>query len=448
MGDGVLFGNMKLLKKISVFFTLFMLIALYSFLNINRHDSYKKRDIVGYNDMLYMICDDYRAGVSESEIENKYACSIILSKRLDDPELAALYANNAFVLDLAPDGEYIGKVAWNDVQEDYEKAKKDLFHAAMILWTVVLVSGYLLLFIIFRKVIKPLREMTGFSTEVAKGNLDVEIPLRRDNIFESFTEGFDLMKEQLKASRMREMEAEISRKEMITALSHDIKTPVAVIKAACEVLDVKSRRRLEAIEGKDGYEDESEELNDTLIKVGAISQKADTISALMNNVMHVTLEELDRIDVRPEPHNTAEIEEYFRSLSSYGNIIIEDHIPSCLVYMDKLRMEQVIDNIVGNSFKYAGTDINVSFSETNDIRLPSGGFVKFIRITVRDFGPGVPEEDLPLISGKYYRGNNTEGKTGYGLGLYLAKWYMDKQDGGFEYYNDNGFVVELLLRKV
>jgi signal transduction histidine kinase len=168
----------------------------------------------------------------------------------------------------------------------------------------------------------------------------------------------------------------------------------------------------------------------------------------MSNVMHVTLEELDRIEVNAEPGNTELVESYFASLTSYGKIIIEDHIPQCLVYMDKLRMEQVIDNIVGNSYKYAGTDIRVSFSETPDIQLPDGSFVRFIRVSVRDFGPGVPEEDLPLIAGKYYRGSNTKGKTGYGLGLYMAKWYMEKQGGGLEYYNDKGFVVDILLRKV
>ena len=49
---------------------------------------------------------------------------------------------------------------------------------------------------------------------------------------------------------------------------------------------------------------------------------------------------------------------------------------------------------------------------------------------------------------KFYRGKNTQEKQGYGLGLYLVKWYMEKQGGGMDYYNDNGFVVELLLKKV
>ena len=102
---------------------------------------------------------------------------------------------------------------------------------------------------------------------------------------------------------------------------------------------------------------------------------------------------------------------------------------------------------MANSYKYAGTEIRVSF-EMTEIMMESEKTAQFLRITIRDKGPGVPENDLPLIAEKYYRGKNTDNKTGYGLGLYLVKWYMEKQGGGMEYYNDDGFVVELLVKKV
>ena len=58
------------------------------------------------------------------------------------------------------------------------------------------------------------------------------------------------------------------------------------------------------------------------------------------------------------------------------------------------------------------------------------------------------EEDLPLIAQKYYRGSNAKELTGYGMGMYLVKQYMQKQGGDMEYYNDNGFTVVLMLKKV
>ena len=73
---------------------------------------------------------------------------------------------------------------------------------------------------------------------------------------------------------------------------------------------------------------------------------------------------------------------------------------------------------------------------------------EFLRIRISDEGPGVKDEELSLICEKYYRGSNSENAPGSGLGFYLVKYFMEKQGGGLEYYNDNGFVVELMLKKV
>ena len=157
---------------------------------------------------------------------------------------------------------------------------------------------------------------------------------------------------------------------------------------------------------------------------------------------------MQEIKIEPKENDSLIIESYFASLKEYGNIILDNHIPECLLIFDKLRMEQVIDNIVGNSYKYAGTDIHVSFAETEMLSTAKGSKNIFIKITIRDSGPGVPEEDLPLLTEKFHRGGNAGDKQGYGLGMYLANHYMEKQGGGMEYYNDHGFVVEILVRKV
>ncbi len=251
-----------------------------------------------------------------------------------------------------------------------------------------------------------------------------------------------MIREQIKLSISRERKAEIARKELIQGLSHDIKTPLSVIRATCEVLDLKYTRKMNEPSAP------VEECKDTIEKVRTISSKAEVVSTIMSEVMHANLEDMEKIDINVKEESTLILEERIKSLSSFGNIILENHIHPCLVYIDKKRMEQVIDNIIGNSAKYAGTDISVSFSETESILMADGKRGSFIKIRIRDFGPGVDKDDLPLIAEKYYRGKNAANNSGYGLGLYLCKMYMNKQGGGMEYYNDNGFVVELLLRKV
>ena len=370
---------------------------------------------------------------------------------MNNEELAYLYSKNAFVLDFAPNGEYIGKVAWLDMQENFNNARKKFFGAAVVLWAAVFAGGCLTFAVFYFSFIKPVNRMKSFSEQIAKGNLDDVIPMHKNNLFGGILEALDIMREELKISRQNEIDAEVARKEMVTQLSHDIKTPVAIIKATCEVMELKSKRRLEIINSEgsgDINSEEVKELKDNIDKVETITRKSHTITDIVNNMIHATLEELDKIEINVIEENATLIEDYFKSLKDYGNIILINNINPCLIYMDRLRMEQVIDNVVGNSYKYANTDIEVSFSEISDVLMSDGSKGAFIKIKIKDSGPGVSDDDLPLLAEKYFRGENAKEGNGYGLGMYLVKNYMDKQGGGMEYYNENGFVVELLLKKV
>ena len=355
----------------------------------------------------------------------------------------------------------IYKKIWNNLNDNMVNGQNLMLKYMVIFWAVLLVLGYTLILIVYRFEIKPVSEMENFASEIAKGNLDVPLPIHKNNMFGNFTESFDIMREELKASKERELEAEKAKREMVAELSHDLKTPVATIRATCEVLDLIYRKDIEKLENElkakaDNFNDTDKEeaeqrlsgLKSNLEKIGYIYNKSDMINELVGSVFRATLDDMQEIRIEPKENESATIESYFEGLKEYGNIIMDNHIPECLVYMDKLRMEQVIDNIVGNSYKYAGTDIHVSFDETEMVLPDNGNKASFIKITIRDAGPGVSEDDLPLLTEKFHRGSNAADKQGYGLGLYLANHYMEKQGGGMEYYYDNGFVVELLVKKV
>lgn len=400
---------------------------------------FDRRDMVEYNDKMYRITEDYLAGKSAAEIEKTYGCRLILSGQGSNAELTTLQSSYALVMDFAPEGDVIGKVCWNDYENLYDNSRKATIKTLQLFWLILLVCGTLLLLAVDYYLIRPSRELRNYAGEIAKGNLDVSLPIRKHNPFGNFAEGFDLMREELRNAKEREAAAEKAKKELVAELAHDIKTPVATIIATCEVLEAKGERKLSGNPG-------DEETKDILEKVDIISHKAETIHSLMDNVFQTTLEELSHIEVNPQEESTETIEAYFRNLKNYGKIILENSIPQCLVYMDRLRMEQVIDNLVGNSKKYADTDIRVRFDEVETASEES--LRKYVRIRISDSGPGVPEEELPLITEKYYRGSSVKDKAGFGLGLYLVKTYMERQGGGMECYNDDGFTVELYLRKV
>ncbi len=458
---------MKVLRQIAITFIIFMLLILAAILYINKQQSFYQRDLVYYNDQLHKIEKELGRGEKESVVEKRYRCSIVLSKDIADPELAEVYRNSSFVLDLtSADGEYIGKVAWPDTLDRFNAARRGFLVTAIVAWVAIFVAGFSMILYFYLYLIKPINELSRFSGEIAKGNYDVTLPIHRHNVFGEFVEAFDLMRVQLVSAKNREMEADKARKELIASLSHDIKTPVAVIKATCEVLDAKAAQggaeeNSIGAEGKPSVVPISRE--ELMEKTATINVKADTISQLVSNMMHANLDDLEQIEVKPTEENSLIIVDFFSSLKQYGNIILENEIPGCLVYMDRLRLEQAIDNIVGNSYKYAGTDIHVRF-DSFLVEMPPDGMgadsklgytgiknlkkVEFLRIRIKDDGPGVKDDELPLVAEKYYRGSNSAGKVGSGLGFFLVKYYMEKMRGGVEYYNNDGFVVELLLRKV
>ena len=437
---------MKVLRRIAIIYSIFMLLVLGIFMLMNRRYSYSERDLVYYNDVCHMAEKEYAKGVAEEDIEKKYDCHIIISTEINNEELAKLYKNYAFVIDFAPDGNYIGKIAWSDEVNRFQSTSDAFFKITVFVWAALFIAGIVLIIVLHRSVVKPIRELERFSEKIAAGNLEEPLPIHKDNMFGSFVEAFDLMREQVKEARQKEIESEKARKELVTELSHDVKTPVSVIKAACEVMQAKCESRLTS--QKNTLKDtEVKDLEYTLDKINTISSKADTIGILMSNLMHANLEDMEVLTVNPIETDTRVIPQMISNIRNYGNIILENNIPECLVYMDKLRMEQAIDNIVGNSYKYAGTDIRVRFANDASM-LEDGSKIEFVKVIIKDSGKGVSDEDIPLIAEKYYRGKNTGEQNGYGLGLYLVKCYMDRMGGGMEYYNDNGFTVELLLKKV
>ena len=337
------------------------------------------------------------------------------------------------------------KRIWEDLMLAREADNKRILAILFAFWSALAASGYILLTLIYFRLIRPAQDMQRFSSEIAGGNLDIPLPVRKSNLFGSFTESFDMMREQLKASRDREIKARKANRDLVAELSHDLKTPVATIQAGCEVLDAQMLRKRESLAEGDPVTLSSGELDSMIEKVSMLSDKASTINSLVENVFRATLDDMEEIRIETSEYDSKVLLDHIKSLQEYGNIIIENDIPECLVCIDKLRMKQVIDNVVGNSRKYAGTDIRVSFG-MEEISDMSGKKMRFLFIRIADSGPGVKPEELPLVSEKYYRGKDTAEKQGYGLGLYLVRTYMERQGGGYECYNEDGFVVKLLVR--
>lgn len=402
-------------------YTAIMLLLFFYLFSSFTDQTAERRDMVNYNEQRILVENAISEGMERDSIEQEYDCEVLF--RTDatyEMDLQDVLLKEALVLDYFEDDVLVGKIVWNEEEKHYQQLENQLKKQTILFWLIVLAGGYFLLGFLYFRMVRPFHKLQMFSRQVAKGNLDFPLPAKKHDYFGAFTESFDIMREELKRARESEYQANKSKKELMAELSHDIKTPIATIQATCEVMQVKEKNP------------------DTLEKVALIDSKARMIHKLVDNLFHATLEELTVLKVEPTEESSLCIEEMFSDLQYYGEMKLMGKVPECLVYMDKLRLQQVIDNCLNNAWKYAGTPVEITFQEQE----------KGIRIQIRDKGKGVPEEELPLILEKFYRGSNTKGKEGSGLGLYLAKLFMEQMKGDMDCYNENGFVVELFLQKV
>ncbi len=311
------------------------------------------------------------------------------------------------ILDVESGGMAVGKILiYNDGARIFEEKKRTtafVLMAAAIL-QFCLCAGYL--FYIRRAVIKPFDSMKDFARRIAGGNLDIPLEMDRQNLFGAFTESFDLMRSELKRARIAEARANADKKELVAKLSHDIKTPVASIKAASEVgaalaSDEKSRETY-----------------------GRIIQKADQINTLVTNLFSATLEELQELSVTPSDMKSNELQPLLENADYLRRAVIPP-VPGCMLSGDRLRLQQVFDNLFVNSYKYAGTEITVFISMEDG----------YLTVTLEDWGGGVSEEELPLLKEKFKRGSNAKNIEGAGLGLYISDYCMRKMAGRLEIAN-------------
>ena len=313
----------------------------------------------------------------------------------------AAIAHRDTILDIESGGISVGKLIVYSGEAQHFQAEKRavvLIVAAGILVQLGICTAYFLY--LRHAMVTPFRRLERFAQRVAGGDLDIPLQMDRHNLFGAFTESFDLMRCELKKARQTEAKAAAAKKELVAKLSHDIRTPVASIKAVSELGAATAAQDRD----RENY--------------GQIVQKADQIDTLMTNLFSATMEELHELSVTPSELKSGELCVLLAN-ADYRHLARLPAIPDCLLLADGLRLQQVFDNLFSNSYKYAGTQIDVTAELDGE----------FLAICVEDSGGGVPEAELPYLKEKFRRGSNTKGKEGAGLGLYICDHCMKNMGG-------------------
>lgn len=412
------------LGKSKFFLSLVIIILLGTFLvflSIINRITFKRIDMPTVNTILQTAIGNWNDLNSASFPQSPYSFHIIditgaqlypiaLSSDIPfDQQLLNAASNMDIILDINIDNKLYGKlIIENKLPAEIEKTKLDFLTATALLFAILIVIFIVYLIYLKRKLYKPFDKLSVFAKTIASGNLDIPLPMDRGNMLGPFSESFDLMREQLKTAQQNEYKANISKKELIASLSHDIKTPLASIQAVCEVT----------------------RLNGNDEDIDAISNKAQQIDQLVCNLFSSTMEELTELRTECNTYDSHIIHDIIIGADGLNRVQFVNTIQPCLISCDRLRLSQVIANILSNAEKYAKTAVEVSCKVIYDEHVPC-----FLQVSFKDFGTGVLENELPLITQKYFRGSQPKDKSGSGLGLYISKALMEKQNGFIEFGN-------------
>lgn len=281
----------------------------------------------------------------------------------------------------------------------------------IVMCTLTIIFMAMVFLYVYINILRPFDKMKDYALEVAKGNFDLPLNYERSNYFGAFTWAFDSMRKEITRSRMAEREAIENNKTVIATLSHDIKTPITSIRAYAEGLEENL--------------DTSQERRSRYLEV--IMRKCDEVTELTNDLFLHSLSDLNMLQMQPEEFELVPFLK--QSISEFAaereDVLFRKPDISPVIYVDKKRINQIVENLINNSRKYAKTNIIVSITQSNDI----------VSIHFRDKGPGIPDEDMPFITDKFYRGKNVGDENGSGLGLYIVRYIAEQSGGSLELIN-------------
>jgi two-component system, NtrC family, sensor histidine kinase GlrK len=298
----------------------------------------------------------------------------------------------------------------------FEKGTANAFDGALFIIMLSLAVGLAIAFLLAHNVTKPIHALKAGTQKVAEGKFEVVNVTTRDEIAD-LTVAFNSMSDKLR--QLDEM-----RMSMMSEISHEMRTPLQVIKAATYTIShprdgtVLNQRQTDAL--------------------GMISQSTNRISSFVNSFLDVAKLEAGLMKFNFEPTDLGELLQPIVSeaqlIGQTRGIAVEllsDSTP--LIPIDKERMSMVFTNLLSNALKYTPEHgkITVRYAiipPGDELSLDGKSSVK---IDVQDTGVGIPPEDIDKLFNKFYQAKNIPQvkEKGSGLGLALVKHVIEAHGG-------------------
>lgn len=288
---------------------------------------------------------------------------------------------------------------------------KDLFFTAFI---ILIFTGVSVGLWIYRSVAAPLVKLRKATQNIKEGNLDFVLDVEGTDEFSELCRDFEEMRRRLKESAEEKIAMDKENKELISNISHDLKTPITAVKGYVEGI-------------MDGVADTPEKM-DRYIKT--VYNKANDMNVLINE-----LSLYSKIDSNIIPYNFEKINinSYFKDcvdeigadleqrgmMFSYRNYCAAN----VMVTADPEQLKRVINNIINNACKYnnkAKGKVGITLTE----------YDRKVQVAIKDNGIGISKEDLPHIFRRTYRADMSRNSAGgSGLGLSICKKIIEEHGG-------------------
>ncbi len=308
----------------------------------------------------------------------------------------------------------------------------DMFVAIFL---ILMLTSLILTWWIHRGVLKPVNELNIAMRKIKEGNFEYSLETDAKGEIGDLYRNYEDMRLRLKETTEENREGQKQNRELVSNISHDLKTPITAIKGYVEGI-------------MDGVADTPEKI-DKYIKT--IYNKANDMERLINELTYYSGIDNNRIPYNFHRINVADyfgdcVEEVGLDLEqknielNYSNLARSDTV----VIADPEQMKKVINNIISNSVKYMDKPKGVI-----DIRIMDE--VDSIRIGIEDNGKGIAPKDLPKIFERFYRtdASRNSAQGGSGIGLSIVKKIIEDH-GGYIWATSRegeGTCINFVLRK-
>ena len=289
---------------------------------------------------------------------------------------------------------------------------KDLFFTALVILIFTSVSIGLW---IYRSVAAPLVKLRKATQNIKEGNLDFVLEVDGTDEFAELCRDFEEMRRRLKESAEEKVLLDKENKELISNISHDLKTPITAVKGYVEGI-------------MDGVADTPEKMDRY---VRTIYNKTNEMDHLINELTFYSKIDTNRI---PYTFSKLNVDDYFSDCAEevgleletrgiqlyYANYVEKD----VLVIADGEQIRRVIHNIISNAIKYMDKTKGVIQIRVKDV----GGF---IQVEIEDNGKGIASKDLTYIFDRFYRTDvsRNSSKGGSGIGLSIVRKILEDHGG-------------------